>query len=128
MRHSSNSFLIEEGADPVLVARRNGHSSTRMVLDRYGHMFEGARRQAAETMNRVFDNAKIGKVDKIEPLHGRQMVVKVRPVLPEKQTPIPKTLMKSAKALVEMRGLEPLTPYMRSKNAAKPRSRKKPKN
>ena len=47
LRHSSNSFLIEEGADPILIARRNGHASTRMVLDRYGHLFEGARRQAA---------------------------------------------------------------------------------
>jgi integrase len=54
LRHSSNSFLIEEGADPILVARRNGHVDTRMVLDHYGHMFEGARRQAAETMDRVF--------------------------------------------------------------------------
>jgi hypothetical protein len=33
-----------------LVARRNGHVDTRMVLGRYGHMFEGARRQEAETM------------------------------------------------------------------------------
>lgn len=107
LRHSSNSFLIEEGADPVLVARRNGHSSTRMVLDRYGHMFEGARRHAAETMNRVFDNVKIGKVNKIEASDGRQMVVKVQPALPQKQTPIPKNLLKSAKELVEMRGLEP---------------------
>ncbi len=115
LRHSSNSFLIEEGADPILVARRNGHSGTRMVLDRYGHMFEGARRQAAETMNRVFSGVKIGNDDKTSAPNGRQMVVKMRPVLPQKQTPIPKTLMKSAKELVEMRGLEPLTPYMRSK-------------
>lgn len=54
LRHSSNSFLIEEGADPLLVAKRNGHSSTRMVLDRHGHLSEGARRQAAQTMDRVF--------------------------------------------------------------------------
>jgi integrase len=39
LRHSSNSFLTEEGADPILIARRNGHVGTRMVLDRYGHMF-----------------------------------------------------------------------------------------
>jgi hypothetical protein len=37
-------------------------------------------------------------------------------VLAEKQKPIPKTLMKSAKKLVEMGGLEPPTPYMRSTN------------
>jgi integrase len=59
LRHSSNSFLIEEGADPILIARRNGHVDTRMVLDRYGHMFEGARRQAAETMDRVSSTSRL---------------------------------------------------------------------
>jgi len=105
LRRSSNSFLIEEGADPILVARRNGHVDTRMVLDRYGHMFEGARRQAAETMDRVFGTVEI----------GRQMVVKKSDAVPKNQTPIPKNLMKSARSLVEMWGLEPQTPYMRSK-------------
>jgi len=105
LRHSSNSLLIQEGADPILVARRNGHASTRMVLDRYGHLFEGARRQTAETMNRVFAGVEI----------GRQMVVKTDPPAPEKKKPIPKTLVKSARFLVEMRRLELLTPYMRSK-------------
>ncbi len=80
LRHSSNSFLIEEGADPLLVAKRNGHSSTRMVLDRYGHLFEGHRRQAAETMDRVFSKATI----------GRQMVVKPADASEQKKTPIPK--------------------------------------
>jgi hypothetical protein len=105
LRHSSNSFLIEEGADPILIARRNGHVDTRMVLDRYGYMFEGARRQAAETMDRVFGDLEI----------GRQMVVKKPASLPHAQTPLPKKLMKSARFLLEMGGLEPPTPYMRSK-------------
>ncbi len=87
LRHSSNSLLIEEGADPILVARRNGHASTRMVLDRYGHMFEGARRQAAETMDRIFDAVEI----------GRQKVVKTQPAISENQMPIPKKLVKSAR-------------------------------
>jgi hypothetical protein len=93
----SNSFLIEEGADPILVARRNGHVSTRMVLDSYGHLSEGSRRQTAQTMDRVFDAVEI----------GRQKVVKTQPALSQNQTPIPKVLMKSAKKLVEMWGLEP---------------------
>ena len=105
LRHSSNSFLIEEGADPILVARRNGHASTRMVLDRYGHLFEGARRQAALTMDRVFAGVEI----------GRQMVVKMPPTPPQNKTPIPKNLAKSAFLLVEMGRLELPTPYMRSK-------------
>jgi integrase len=111
LRHSSNSLLIEAGADPLLIARRNGHASTRMVLDRYGHLFEGARRQAAETMDRVFAGTEIGR----QPENGRQMVVKTSPEEKILKTPIPQSLAKSAKFLVEMSGFEPLTPYMRSK-------------
>lgn len=76
-----------------------------MVLDRYGHLFEGARRPAALTMDRVFAGVEI----------GRQMVVKTPPAPPQNKTPIPKNLAKSAFLLVEMGGLEPPTPYMRSK-------------
>ena len=76
-----------------------------MVLDRYGHMFEGARRQAAETMDRVFDGVEI----------GRQMVVKTAPDVSQNRTPIPKKLMKSARSLVEMRGFEPRTPCLQSR-------------
>jgi len=111
LRHSSNSLLIEAGADPFLIARRNGHASTRIVLDRYGHLFEGARRQAAETMDRVFAGTEIGR----QPENGRQMVVKTSPEEKILKTPIPQSLAKSAKFLVEMSGFEPLTPYMRSK-------------
>ncbi len=85
LRHSSNSFLVEEGADPILIARRNLHVDTRTVLDRYGHMFEGARRQAAETMDRVFGDLEI----------GRQMIVKKTASLPDAQMLLPKKLMKS---------------------------------
>jgi hypothetical protein len=78
-------------------------------------MFEGARRQAAETMDRVFGTVEI----------GRQMVVKKSDAVPKNQTPIPKSLMKSARFLVEMGGLEPPTPYMRSDSGAKDASTKK---
>jgi hypothetical protein len=68
----------------------------RMVLDRYGRMFEGARRQVAETMDRVFETVEIGR--------------QTQPAISENQTTIPKKFVKSARFLVEMRGLEPLTP------------------
>jgi len=98
LRRSSNSFLIEEGSDPVLIARRNGHASTRMVLDRYGHFFEGARRQAAETMDRVFSGVQrheavneIARNDVAMPVaHGRQLVVKALDPRPERRTRDPR--------------------------------------
>ena len=42
-------------------------------------------------------------------------VVKTSAALSETQPPIPKSLLKFARFLVEMGGLEPPTPYMRSK-------------
>ena len=63
-----------------------------MVLGRYGHMLEGACRQEAETMTRVFETAEI----------GRQIGIKKPGAVPKNQTPIRKSLMKSAKRLVEM--------------------------
>jgi hypothetical protein len=66
-------------------------------------------------MNRVFETVEI----------GRQMVVKKSDAIPKNQTPIPKSLMKSARSLVEMWGLEPQTPYRRSDSEAKDASTKK---
>ena len=68
---------MQDGADPILVARRNGHTSTRMVLDRYGHLFERARRQAADAVDRIFADVE----------SGRQ---KFRAAAQKKRTPIPK--------------------------------------
>jgi hypothetical protein len=42
----------------------------RVVIDCYGHLFEGARRQAAETMDRVFAGTEIGR----QPENGRQNI------------------------------------------------------
>jgi hypothetical protein len=66
-------------------------------------------------MNRVFETVEI----------GRQMVVKKSDAIPKNQTPIPKSLMKSARSLVEMWGLEPQTPYRRNDSGAKDASTKK---
>jgi len=80
-------------------------------------MFADARRQAAETMDRVFSDLDI----------GRQVVVKKAASLPDAPAPVPKNLMNSARYLVEMGGLEPPTPYMRSKRRSKPVMRTKRK-
>jgi hypothetical protein len=53
------------------------------------------------------------------------MVVKKPASLPDAQTPLPKKLMKSARLLVEMGGLEPPTPYMRNDSGSDEPSSKK---
>jgi len=39
LRHSSVALAIAEGAHPKAIQTRMGHSSIRVTLDRYGHLF-----------------------------------------------------------------------------------------
>jgi integrase len=105
LRHSANSFLIEEGADPLVIMRVNGWTNTKMVYDHYGHFFDRRNEEAAEAMDRTFAGVR----------PGRQIVVNRAKLSEQNKTPIPKKLLKSASNVVEVRRLELLTPYMRSK-------------
>ena len=40
LRHSHVANLIAAGEQPLLIAKRLGHSSSTFTLDRYGHLFE----------------------------------------------------------------------------------------
>ena len=41
LRHTAISLWIADGANPKQVAVRAGHTSVSVVLDRYGHLYEG---------------------------------------------------------------------------------------
>jgi integrase len=106
LRHTANSILAMEGTGANVLAERMGHSSTRMTLDQYGHVLPGSQRQAADRLEHVFGNS----------MFGGQSVVKAVEVatdLPNQDAR--KSLRRRHFGLVEMRGLEPRTPYMRSK-------------
>jgi hypothetical protein len=121
LRHTANSLLLAEGESPNVVAERMGHSSTRMTLDLYGHVMPGAQKSAAEKMDRIFDSNSKSEL-------GGQMGVKLPDNVVElEERKTRKALRNAGLRELEMRGLEPLTPYMRSKKSAKPRARKKPK-
>jgi len=61
-RHAGNSLLIVQGGvDALSLSRRGGWSDTRMVFDRYGHLFAGAGRRVAERMNDALDQIGIVK-------------------------------------------------------------------
>jgi hypothetical protein len=105
LRHTANTLLLLDGVSPNILAERMGHSTTRMTLDTYGHVLEGAQRIAADTVDRIFAPT---------PQSGGQAVVKQATVA----TDLPgqakrKFNVIKALSLVEMRGLEPRTPYMR---------------
>lgn len=55
LRHTANSLLIEAGEDPVAIAGTLGHADTRMMFERYGHLFDHTARRVADTANRIFD-------------------------------------------------------------------------
>lgn len=48
------AFLIEQGEHVKLIADRLGHTSTRVVLDRYGRLFEGLDPAAAERLDAAY--------------------------------------------------------------------------
>jgi integrase len=107
LRHTANSLLIEAGEDPLAIAGSLGHSDTRMMFERYGHLFDHTAKRVAQTADRIFAA--------LEP-NCRTIVVNAadRFVLPRKQKRRNPSRSR-AFLMVEMRGLEPLTPYMRSK-------------
>ncbi len=107
LRHVSNSVAIQQGANPLDIANRNGQTDTRMVLDIYGHLFKAADRTVATAMDAVFDQLLEAEL----PENGRKMVIKTS-VPNKKKTRKP---IQAAGEVVEMCGFEPQTPYMRSK-------------
>jgi integrase len=57
LRHSMTSLALAEGVPAKTVAARLGHSTTRLTLDRYGHLMSGADRQAANTLDALLKRA-----------------------------------------------------------------------
>lgn len=53
LRHATASLLIQAGISPTVIASRLGHSTTRMLMDRYAHILTGQNRQAAESIARA---------------------------------------------------------------------------
>jgi len=54
LRHTANSLLIEAGEDPLAIAGSLGHADTRMMFERYGHLFSHTAKHVAETADRIF--------------------------------------------------------------------------
>ena len=57
LRHSHASLLINEGVHPKKIAERLGHSSIKLTMDTYGHLFEGSDRDSADKMEVLFGPA-----------------------------------------------------------------------
>ena len=53
-RHSAASVMLAQGVPLEVVSEVLGHSSISITKDVYGHLVEGAKRQAAERMAAAF--------------------------------------------------------------------------
>jgi integrase len=54
LRHTHASLLIHEGVHPKKISERLGHSSIKLTMDTYGHLFEGSDQESAEKMEKLF--------------------------------------------------------------------------
>ena len=50
-------MLINEGVHPKKISERLGHSSIKLTMDTYGHLFERSDRDSADKMEQLFGNA-----------------------------------------------------------------------
>ena len=56
LRHFHASVLFEQSESLMLISRRLGHASIKTTVDIYGHLFEGAQREAAESFAKLMRN------------------------------------------------------------------------
>lgn len=54
LRHTHASLLIHQGMHPKVIAERLGHSSIKLTMDTYGHLFAGSDKGAADAMDKLF--------------------------------------------------------------------------
>jgi integrase len=54
LRHTHAAMLIAQGEHPKVIQNRLGHSSIKITLDTYGHLFDGLDAAAAERLDSIF--------------------------------------------------------------------------
>ena len=58
LRHTCAALLIAQGAHPKEIQEQLGHSTIRITLDRYGHLFPSLHERLSDGLNEVFKSAK----------------------------------------------------------------------
>lgn len=58
LRHTCAALLIAQGAHPKEIQEQLGHSTIRITLDRYGHLFPSLHERLSDGLNEVFKNAR----------------------------------------------------------------------
>jgi len=58
LRHTCAALLIAQGAHPKEIQEQLGHSTIRITLDRYGHLFPSLHERLSDGLNEVFKSAR----------------------------------------------------------------------
>jgi integrase len=107
LRHIFTTLAILEGENIAIVSQILGHSSIRTTVDRYGHLQRPeAQRSIAALGDRLYGST-LKLADKLADSTSASVLAGKR----RTRTPF----MGAGPVVVEVSGLEPLTPYMRSK-------------
>ncbi len=108
LRHVANSVLLAAGESPKVAAERLGHSTTRMTMDIYAHVLPTTQRSAVTRLDRAFRDigGQPGGQDALQVAGLRASKTKKKPA---------RSTIDGLSGLMEVRRLELLTPYMRSK-------------
>jgi integrase len=59
LRHSHASLLIDEGANPLELAQRMGHTDPTVTLRVYGHLFEGAQERLTDKIDALRERTSV---------------------------------------------------------------------
>jgi integrase len=65
LRHTYTAMLIEQGAHPRATMERLGHSTIRVTLGTYGHLFPGLEESLDSALDSVFTSADVAPVQEV---------------------------------------------------------------
>jgi len=54
LRHSAASLQIEMGIEPILIAKRLGHSSTKQLYDTYAHLYPNKDKEVGNALDEIY--------------------------------------------------------------------------
>jgi Phage integrase family len=60
LRHTYASLMVASGVSPHVIAEQLGHADARLVLQRYGHLYPGASRQATLALDLYLEAESVG--------------------------------------------------------------------
>jgi len=65
-RHAHASLLIEQGANPLEVAQRMGHTDASITLRVYGHLFEGTQERLTDKLDALRASTAVPAAEVVE--------------------------------------------------------------